>query len=443
MKKKPSQKARRLKKDSYAPETRLIWGKSFTPKWDYSHHVIPPISSSSTFRLSTTKRGAKGFIEFAHHAGEFTVQSRAPIYIYDRLGEPNKDLLEENLTIAEHGECTVTFATGMGAISALCGILLGSGSEIVAHRMLYGCTYSLFKNWLPRYNIKVTWVDFNDHKALENAISGQTRLLYFETPVNPTMELIDIRKVAEIARRHNRNRSTAHHIYTAVDNTFASPFCQRPLELGIDFVAESLTKGLCGFGTDMGGAVIGPSWSYDRLLLYRKDFGGVLGSKSAWPILVYGLPSLAVRFTQQMKTAQRVAEFLERDKRLGVVNYPGLASFGQSGLAQSQMQNYDGRFAPGVLMYFIPKGKTPAERHRKANRLVNYIADNSYTMTLAVSLGTIRTLIEHPGSMTHAAIPPEEQLKRGIDPGGIRLSIGLEKAEDIIHDLQKALSTVS
>ena len=440
MNKKTSAKGKRVKKSAYAPETRLIWGESFTPKWDYSHHVVPPISSSSTFRLSTTKRGAKGFIEFAHHADDFTVQSKAPIYIYDRLGEPNKDMLEENLTTAEHGECAVTFATGMAAVSAVCGILLGSGSEVIAHKMLYGCTYSLFKNWLPRYHIKVTWVDFNDLKALNNAISGQTRLLYFETPVNPTMELIDIRKVVEIAKRQNSRRSKAHQIFTAVDNTFATPFCQRPFEQGIDFVIESLTKGLLGFGTDMGGAVIGPSWSYDRLLLYRKDFGGVLGAKSAWPILVYGLPSLAVRFTQQMKTAQLVAEFLERDKRIGMVNYPGLESFNQRDLAQSQMQNYDGDFAPGTMMYFIPKGKTPQERHRKANRLVNYIAGNSYTMTLAVSLGNIRTLIEHPASMTHSSIPPEEQLKRGIHPGGIRLSIGLEKAKDIIHDLEKALS---
>jgi cystathionine beta-lyase/cystathionine gamma-synthase len=319
MSKKVRGKSQRIKKTEYAPETRLIWGKSFTPKWDYSHHVVPPISSSSTFRLSTTKRGAKGFIEFAHHAEDFTVKSKAPIYIYDRLGEPNKDLLEENLAAAERGDCAVTFATGMAAVSAVCGILLGSGSEIIAHKMLYGCTYSLFKNWLPRYHIKVTWIDFNDHKALDAAISPQTRLLYFETPVNPTMELIDIRKVVELARRHNLHRSKAHHIFTAVDNTFATPFCQRP------------------------------------------------------------------------------------------------------------------------LMYFIPKGRTPQERHRKANRLVNYIADNSYTMTLAVSLGNIRTLIEHPGSMTHSSIPPEEQLKRGIDPGGIRLSIGLEKAEDIIHDLGQAL----
>ena len=166
----------------------------------------------------------------------------------------------------------------------------------------------------------------------------------------------------------------------------------------------------------------------------------MLGAKSAWPILVYGLPSLAVRFRQQIQTAQRVAEFLEGNKRIGVVSYPGLDSFPQRGLARTQMRNYDGEFAPGTLMYFIPKGKGPEERHRKADRLVNYIADKSYTMTLAVSLGNIRTLIEHPASMTHSSIPPEEQLKRGIDPGGIRLSIGLEKPEDIIHDLERALA---
>jgi len=266
--------------------------------------------------------------------------------------------------------------------------------------------------------------------------------LYFESPVNPTMELIDIRKVVEIARRHSSKRSKSHRIFTVVDNTFASPFCQRPLQLGVDFVAESLTKGICGFGTDMGGVVVGPCWSYDQLLLYRKDFGGVLPAKSAWPLLVYGLPSLAVRFRQQIQTAQEVAEFLESDKRISLVNYPGLDSFRQRELAYRQMHDYEGRFAPGTLMYFIPKGRTAAERHRKASRLVDYIAKKSYTITLAVSLGNIRTLIEHPGSMTHSAIPPEEQLKRGIDPGGIRLSIGLEKADDIKSDLKRALSTI-
>lgn len=423
----------------YAPETRLIWGKSFTPKWDYSHHVVPPLSSSSTFRLSSTKRGAKGFVEFAHHAGDFTVHSKAPIYIYDRLGEPNKDMLEENLAIAEQGECAVTFSTGMGAISALCGILLGSGSEIVAHNMLYGCTYSLFKNWLPRYRINVKWVNFNNPAELDRAISSNTRLLYFETPVNPNMDLIDIESVVAIARKHNKQRKDHRRIFTAVDNTFATPFCQRPRELEVDFVVESLTKGLCGFGTDMGGVVVGPKWSYDALLLYRKDFGGVLAAKSAWPILVYGLPSLAVRFRQQMISALEVARFLERDRHIAEVAYPGLDSFPQRLLAHSQMRDYDGKFAPGTILYFTPKGATASDRHRKAEKFVDFVANHAYTMTLAVSLGNIRTLIEHPGSMTHSSIPPEEQLKRGIDPGGIRLSVGLEKPEDIIDDLAAAL----
>jgi cystathionine beta-lyase/cystathionine gamma-synthase len=308
--------------------------------------------------------------------------------------------------------------------------------------MLYGCTYSLFKNWLPRYRISVKWVDFTDKKALDAAITPHTRLLYFESPVNPTLELIDLASIVEVATRHNRHRNPEHRLFTAVDNTFATPFCQRPIEHGIDFVVESLTKGICGFGTDMGGVVVGPEWSYDQLLMYRKDFGGVLAAKSAWPLLVYGLPSLAVRVRQQMQSALVVAEALERDKRVSMVSYPGLDSFPQRILAHTQMQDYDGKFAPGTILYFIPKGNTPAERHRKAELLVDYVAEHSYAMTLAVSLGSIRTLIEHPGSMTHSSIPPEEQMKRGIDPGGIRIAIGLEQSEDIINDLQEALDAM-
>ncbi len=434
--------ATKQRTSNYAAETRLIYGQPFTPVWDYSHHVVPPLSSSATFRLDSTKRGAKGFVEFAHTAEDFQVHSKAPIYIYDRLGEPNKEILEENLAIAEQGECAATFTTGMAAISALCGVLLGSGSEIVAHHVLYGCTYSLFTNWFPRYKIKVTWVDFNDAKALERAISPHTKLLYFETPVNPTMEIIDIQKIVAVARKHNAQRSKVHRMYTAVDNTFATPFCQRPLEFGVDFVVESLTKGICGFGTDMGGVIIGPRWSYDPIVLYRKDFGGVLPAKSAWPILVYGLPSLAVRFRQQIETTKKVAEFLENDKHIQLVRYPGLESFEQQTLAKKQMRNYSDEFSPGTVLYFVPKGKTPEERHRKAEKMVNFIATKSYTITLAVSLGNIRTLIEHPASMTHSSISTEEQLRRGIDPGGIRLSIGLEKPEDIIHDLKKALGKI-
>jgi len=420
-------------------ETQLIHGKSLTKKWDFSHHVVPPISSSCTFRLESTKRGALGFAEFAHHSDKKAVQSRAPIYIYDRLGEPNKEVLEENLADAERGDIAVTFCTGMAAVAAAFGAVTGNSDEIIAHNILYGCTYSLLTNWYPRYNITTKFIDMKVTANITKNITPHTRVVYFETPVNPTLELIDIEAVVSVVRKVNRNRPKQRKIYTIIDNTFASPYCQRPLELGVDFVIASLTKNICGFGTDMGGVVIGPKWSYDILLLYRKDFGGALAAKSAWPLLVYGLPSLSVRMRQQMISAHAIATFLESDPRVELVSYPGLKSFPQYDLARRQMRDYDGKFAPGSLLYFTLKGKTPKSRHDRGAKFINYIAKNAYSITLAVSLGHIRTLIEHPSSMTHSAIPLEEQVNCGLDPGGIRLSIGLEKPADIIRDLAKAL----
>jgi cystathionine beta-lyase/cystathionine gamma-synthase len=203
-----------------------------------------------------------------------------------------------------------------------------------------------------------------------------------------------------------------------------------------------MTKGIGGFGTDMGGVVIGPESYYDMLLLYRKDFGGVLSPKAAWPILVYGLPTLPLRVKSQIASAMKIAEFLEQHPKVHTVNYPGLPSFPQYELAQSQMKDYEGNFTPGTLMYFTLKGATPDESKQKGEALINFAAEHAYTITLAVSLGHTRTLIEHPGSMTHSAIPAEEQVKRGMDPGGIRLSIGIEKVEDIISDLEMALNII-
>lgn len=426
-------------KSQHSLETGLIHGKSVTKKWDFSHHVVPPISSSSTFRLESAKRGALGFAEFAHHTDDASIESRAPIYIYDRLGEPNKEVLEENLAAAEKGDIAVTFSTGMAAVSAALGCVTGTGDEIIAHNILYGCTYSLLTNWYPRYKILTKFVDLKDPINIRRHINPKTRVLYFETPVNPTLELIDIRAVVEEVKKANKRRSKERKIFVIIDNTFASPYCQRPLEFGVDFIIASLTKNICGFGTDMGGVVVGPKWSYDILLLCRKDFGGALAAKSAWPLLVYGLPSLPVRMRQQMISAHAIASFLESDPRVAFVSYPGLKSFPQYELAQKQMRDYDGKFAPGSLLYFALKGKTPKARHNRGVTFINFVAKNAYSITLAVSLGHIRTLIEHPSSMTHSAIPLDEQVKNGLDPGGIRLSIGLEKPSDIIHDLAKAL----
>lgn len=423
----------------YSMQTRLIYGQSVSKKWDYNHHVIPPISSSCTFRLDSTKRGAQGFAEFAHTHDGATIESTAPIYIYDRLGEPNKEILEENLAAAEHGDIAVTFSTGMAAVSAALGSLTGIGDEIIAHNILYGCTYSLLTNWYPRYRIGTKFVDMRDPVAIRRAINERTRVVYFETPVNPTLELIDIAAVVRVVQEANKKRIPSRRIYVVIDNTFATPFCQRPLELGADFVVASLTKGICGFGTDMGGVVVGPKWSYDIIMLYRKDFGGALAAKSAWPILVYGLPSLPTRIKQQMINTLEVASFLENHPRVAYVNYPGLPSFGQRTLAHRQMVDYDGTFAPGSLLFFGLKGKNPKARHDNGEKLINILAKEAYTITLAVSLGHIRTLVEHPSSMTHSAIPLQEQLEKGLDPGGVRLSIGLEKAADVIRDLNAAL----
>jgi cystathionine beta-lyase/cystathionine gamma-synthase len=428
--------------NGYSTEAHLIYGKMDDPRWDYSHHLLPPISSSATYRLDSAQRGAQGFTEFAHRTDEVSVKSRAPIYIYDRLGEPNKDMLEDNLAYAEQGDIAVTFASGMAAISGVLGILTGTGSEIVSHQTLYGCTYSLMTNWYPRLKIKTKFVDFTVPAEVERAITKDTRVLYMESPVNPTLRLIDLAAMAKIAAAVNRTRSKEERIYTVVDSTFATPFCQRPLTLGIDFVVHSLTKAIGGFGTDIGGVVIGPRWSYDMLMLFRKDFGGVLSSKSAWPVLVQGLPSLAVRMRQMQTTSLKVAEFLSTMPQIKGVRYPGLPQFDQAELARRQMVDYDGVFAPGAMIYFVMKGNSAHDSLKRAERFINHVAQNAYCITLAVSLGNIRTLIEHPGSMTHSAIPAEEQEAKGLDPGGIRLAIGLEKAGDIIRDLRCSLETV-
>ncbi|MCX8009925.1 MAG: PLP-dependent transferase, partial [Ignavibacteria bacterium] len=188
--------------------------------------------------------------------------------------------------------------------------------------------------------------------------------------------------------------------------------------------------------------VIGPAKFRDILMLYRKDFGAVLATKSAWPIMVYGLPSLPVRMQKEISSAQMIAQYLEKHPKVAYVNYPGLPSFKFYELAKKQMLDFKGNFAPGNMIYFGLKGKNPEEGKLLGKKLMDYVAKNSYTITLAVSLGHIRTLIENPGSMTHSMIPAEEQIREGIDPAGIRMSIGLENPEDIINDLEEALSAI-
>jgi methionine-gamma-lyase len=435
----PKERTPKKPREQYRLRTRLIHGSFATGRWDYDHHVVPPQSSSATYRLSSVHRGAQGFVEFA------TPESRrAPIYIYDRLDEPSRGMLEENLAAAEGGEVAVTFATGMAAVSAALGVLTATGDQIVAHQILYGCTHSLLTSWLPRYKIHTDFCDLTKPESLAKVATKNCRVVYLETPVNPTMELIDLRALRQVVDRLNEGRPEVEQIRMVVDNTFATPYCQRPLQHGVDIVVHSLTKDIGGFGTEMGGAVIGSGAYFNHLMLYRKDFGGVLSPKCAWPILVYGLPTLAARMVNQQKSAMQVAEFLLRQPKVRRVVYPGLANFAQRELAHRQMTTPDGSFAPGHMLYFELQGKNGDVNSaaEAAERFVDYIAEKSYTVTLAVSLGQIKTLIENPFSMTHASVPEDEKIRSGLQPGGIRLSLGLEDWHDIIADLEDALEVV-
>jgi len=429
---------RHRQKEDYKLRTHLIHGNFESKKWDYNHHVVPPASHSTAFRLSSLERGAKGFVQFA--SAEEALSGHIPIYIYDRLDEPTRAMLEENLAYAEGGEICVSFASGMAAISAALGTALRQGQETLAHNIVYGCTYSLMTNWLPRFGMQARFADFLKPESLLGLVTPATRALYFETPVNPTMELIDITAIRRIADEVNAHREEHERVRVIVDNTFATPYCQRPLRLGADIVVESLTKGLGGFGTDMGGAVIAPKECYNHLMLFRKDFGGVLSPRSAWSIMVYGLPTLATRMTNMQKTAQRVADFLSKHPKVASVSYPGAEGFAQRALARRQMVNPDGKFAPGSMMYFVLKGADA--KQTRAEKLVDYLAEHAYSVTLAVSLGQIKTLIEHPFSMTHSALPDEQKRAFGLHPEGVRLSIGLEDWHDIIRDLEIALEKV-
>lgn len=417
-------------------ESFLIHGEDVTPKWDYSHHVVPPMTASVIYRLGSTERGAQGFAQF----GDYDKMEKDPIYIYERIDEPTTGMLEDRLATAEGGEIGIAFSTGMAAISAITATLTGKGSHLISNDSIYGCTYSLFTNWMPRNGVDVSFAHLNG-ADISKLVRPETRVVFFETPINPTLELIDIADIKRQVDVANKKRSEKDRIWIVVDNTFASPFCQRPLELGADFSVASLTKHLSGFGTDMGGVVVGPKKFFRDLMLYRKDYGAVLSGKHAWPFLVYGLPSLSTRLRQTMQSATILAKHLSAHPKVHLVRYPGLETHPQYELAKRQMRTFSGDFAPSSILYFVLKG-SHEEARQKGSKLMNWLAKNSLSYTLAVSLGHCKTLIEHPASMSHSAISLEDQAKAGIDPGGVRVAVGLEEPAVLIEEINRGLDQI-
>ena len=369
--------------------------------------LAPPIFQTSTFVFPSAETGGNRF------AG------REDGFIYTRLGNPTVRLLEEKVAVLEKAETALAFSSGMGAVASVLLGILKAGDHVVCSKGLYGCTYSLF-HWLQeRFQIRFSMCSMKEEAALEKAIRPETRCFYIETPMNPTLELVDLELAATVARRHG--------IVTIVDNTLMSPYLQRPLEWGCDIVLHSATKYIGGHGDVIAGIAAGPRHLLENVKKTTlKDLGAVLSPMDAY-LLIRGLKTLEVRMDRHCENAGKIARFLSEHPKVKQVFYPGLSSFPQVELAKKQMRK------PGGVISFEMKGGYEA-----AVRLLNHVS----LCKLAVSLGETDTLIQHPASMTHAVVPREERLKMGISDGMIRLSAGIENAEDILADLEEALSFV-
>ncbi len=421
--------------EKYSMQTRMVHGDWKQMKLDYSHALVPPISSSVTYSMDTEVFGGKKPLEFLMELEDL---SRLPFYHYQRFDDPTWSLLEHKLAAAEGGETALVFATGMAAITAALMLNLSAGDEVVYHHISYGNTHALLTGTLPRFGVKSVGLDFGDESALAEAINEKTRIVYFETPVNPLVNLVDIAAVRRIVDEAEERLGRKGRIKVIADNTFPSPFCQRPLEHGVDTIVCSLTKSIAGFGADMGGAIVIPQEERPAYVMHREETGGTISPKAAWNILMFGLPTLKVRMKAMQESAMQIAEFLADHDKIANVNYPGLESHPQHDIAKRQMRDYKGEFAPGSMLYF----ELDTDDDRAIERFTGHAGDNAYSVSLAVSLGHVTTLLENPYNMTHLLVPEEHKKAMGLKPSGMRFSVGLEEADDIINDLKESLDKI-
>jgi methionine-gamma-lyase len=367
--------------------------------------VDTPIYQSTTFAAADSDEMA------AVYGGE------KPGYMYTRYGNPTIHALEAKIAALEGGEAALATSAGMAAISTAILGYIKAGDHVVASRSLYGAAYNFLNKKVPRMGASTTFVSSLDVAAFESAIQPNTRLIYFETPTNPVLDVLDIRAIAELGRSRG--------IPTMIDNTFASPALQQPLKLGVTVVVHSATKYLCGHGDAMGGAVIG-SEAYVSELRQEvfRDFGGVMSPFNAWLIL-RGIRTLHLRMPAHCANARRVAEFLAGHSAIERVNYPGLRQHPGHELAARQMRDF------GAMMSFEVKGGYEGGK---------MVMDRVRIFARAASLGDTRSLIVHSASTSHRAVPREQRVAMGIADGLVRLSIGVEAAEDLIEDLDQALA---
>lgn len=368
-----------------------------------SSAVAPPIYQTANFR-------APSAAEFARRAEE----KRSPEY-YTRYGNPTLAQAEKVLAVLENAEAALVTASGMAAVSSVVLTIAGQGAHIVAQTSHYGGTHTLLRDLVPRFGISVTWVDQREPAAFEKAITPETKLMVLETPSNPVLRLTDLKAVTDIARQHG--------VVTLADNTFATPLVQRPLDLGVDLVFHSATKALSGHSDIIAGAVMGSAALIDKVWETSTFLGGSLAPINAW-LLLRGLRTLSVRVARQNETALRLAQFLENHRAVKRVNYPGLESHPQYDLARKQMNGFT-----AVLSFEVDGGIEAAHRFIDRVRLAS----------CAGSLGGIETLVVHAAANFSHYMTEQQAIEQGIAPSLVRVSVGLEGADDLIADFDQAL----
>jgi len=363
---------------------------------------------------------ATGAVTFPIYATSTYVQEQIGKhkgYEYARVSNPTRDRLETNLAALEGGIGSRVFGSGMAAINAIV-TMLKAGDHVVAGHNLYGGTPRLFNQVLANFGLTFTYVDNSDVSNVEHALQKNTRMVFLETPTNPLMELCDIRAISELAHRRG--------IEVVVDNTFMSPYFQRPIELGADKVVHSTTKFLNGHSDGLGGVVVCTKpEQLEKLAFLQKAAGAILSPFECWLIL-RGVKTLAVRMEQHDRNGRRVADYLAKHKKVQKVFYPGLASHPQHELAKRQMSGF------GAMIAFETGSRANANKMLRKVRVCS----------LGESLGGVETLISHPATMTHAAVGEEARRKIGITDGLVRISVGIEDVEDILADLDQALAAI-
>jgi len=391
-----------MKRQSHHAETKAVRGAADLDR--KNGPLATPIYQTSTFEVTDNEEQLR-----ATHTDHF----------YTRYGNPTNTVAEQTIAALEGVDGALTFASGMGAITTTLMALLNSGDHIVAQRDIYGGASKFLSQWLPKMGIETTFVDTNEYEQHERAIQPNTKLLYLESPTNPTLRVVDFKRVAAIAKRHN--------ILSMIDSTFGTPVNQHPAEFGIDLVMHSGTKYLGGHTDLICGVVAGRQELMKRIWETRTTLGNCMDPHASW-MLVRGLKTLAVRVARQNENAQRVAEFLAESAKVRKVHYPFLKSHPQHGLAREQMKG-----GGGMLSFEVEGTGEDACRVSEAMRL----------FTLAPSLGGVESLVSIPVLTSHAMVPAGERAKMGVTEQLIRLSVGIESADDLIGDLDRALEAVS